>query len=85
MKRTIESAILEPIKQELIGHDAKFYTEHTKFLIAKNIKDIFLDSLSSRFILVSADKITFQILGYSNISEREMYRIPISAQFEIIK
>ena len=58
---TLEQAILEPIKSELIGHTATFYSICGK-TAAENITDVELDSCG-KFIRITADEIVYAIPG----------------------
>lgn len=57
----LEQAILGPIKSELIGHNATFYSICGK-TVAENITEVELDSYE-KFIRITADKIIYTIYG----------------------
>ena len=57
----LEQAILGPIKSELIGHNATFYSICGK-TVAENITDVELDSCEE-LIRITADKIVYAIPG----------------------
>lgn len=56
---TLEQAILGPIRSELIGHNAIFYSFCGK-ITAENITEVELDGYG-KFIKVTADKIIYAI------------------------
>ena len=58
---TLEQAILGPIRSELIGHTATFYSFCGK-TVAENITEVELDSCG-KFIRITADKIVYAIPG----------------------
>ena len=58
---TLEQAILGPIRSELIGHNAAFYSFCGK-TVAENITDVELDSCAE-LIRITADKIIYAIYG----------------------
>lgn len=57
----LEQAILGPIRSELIGHNAAFYSFCGK-TVAENITDVELDSCAE-LIRITADKIIYAIYG----------------------
>lgn len=58
---TLEQTILGPIRSELIGHTATFYSICGK-TVAENITDVELDSCAE-LIRITADKIIYAIYG----------------------
>ena len=58
---TLEQAILGPIRSELIGHNAAFYSFCGK-TVAENIIDVELDSCAE-LIRITANKIIYAIYG----------------------
>lgn len=58
---TLEQAILGPIRSELIGHNAAFYSFCGK-TVAENITDVELDSCAE-LIRITANKIIYAIYG----------------------
>lgn len=80
---TLEQAILGPIKSELIGHTATFYSICGK-TVAKNITDVELDSCE-KFIRITADKIIYAISGTRATFETNQRRFHVSNKYEVIK
>ena len=64
---TLEQAILEPIRSELIGHNATLYSTCGK-TVAKNITEVELDDCG-KFIKITAYKIVYVISGTRTIFE----------------
>ena len=80
---TLEQAILGPIRSELIGHNATFYSICGK-TIAENITDVEFDSCE-KFIRITADKIVYAIPGTKATLETNQRRFHISNKYEVIK
>ena len=80
---TLEQAILGPIRSELIGHNAIFYSFCGK-TIAENITEVELDSYG-KFIRITADKIVYAISGTRTIFESNQRRFHISNKYEVTK
>ena len=72
---TLEQAILGPIRLELIGHNAAFYSFCGK-TVAENITDVELDSCAE-LIRITADKIIYAIYG----TEQHLNRISVVFTF----
>lgn len=81
--KTLEQAILGPIRSELIGHNAIFYSPGNK-VVAENITDVDLDGYG-KFITVTADKITYRVLGTRNTFNMKQYRFHISNSYTVSK
>ena len=64
---TLEQAILEPIRSELIGHNATLYSTCGK-TVAENITEVELDDCG-KFIKITAYKIVYAISGTRTIFE----------------
>ena len=80
---TLEQAILEPIRSELIGHNATFYSICGK-TVAENITDVELDSCE-KFIRITADKIIYAIPGTKVTLETNQRSFHISNKYEVTK
>ena len=80
---TLEQAILEPIRSELIGHNATFYSICGK-TVAENITDVEFDSCE-KFIRITADKIVYAIPGTKAILETNQRRFHILSKYEVTK
>lgn len=79
----LEQAILGPIKSELIGHNAIFYSLCGK-TIAENITEVELDGYG-KFIRITADKIVYAIPGTKATLETNQRRFSVSNKYEVIK
>lgn len=80
---TLEQAILGPIRSELIGHNATFYSLCGK-TIAENITEIELDSCG-KFIRITADKIIYAIPGTRATLETNQHSFHVSNKYEVTK
>ena len=80
---TLEQAILRPIKSELIGHNAIFYS-FCGNTIAENITEVELDSCE-KFIRITADKIVYAIPGTRATLETNQRRFHVSNKYEVTK
>lgn len=80
---TLEQAILRPIRSELIGHNAIFYSICGK-TIAENITEVELDSCG-KFIRIVADKIVYAIPGTRATLETNQRRFHILSKYEVTK
>ena len=80
---TLEQAILGPIKSELIGHNAIFYSLCGK-TIAENITEVELDGYG-KFIRITADKIIYAIYGTRATLESNQRCFHISSKYEVTK
>ena len=80
---TLEQGLLEPIKSELIGHNAIFYSSGGK-AIAENIMEVELDSYG-KFIRITADKIVYAIPGTRKTFETNQHRFHVSNKYEVTK
>ena len=80
---TFEQAILVPIRSELIGHTATFYSICGK-IVAENITDVVLDSCE-KFIRITADKIIYAIYGTRATLESNQRCFHISSKYEVTK
>ena len=80
---TLEQAILGPIRSELIGHNATFYSICGK-TVAENITEVELDSCM-KFIRITADKIVYAISGTKATLETNQRRFHVSNKYEVIK
>lgn len=80
---TLEQAILGPIRSELIGHNATFYSLCGK-TIAENITEIELDSCG-KFIRITADKIIYAISGTRATLETNQHSFHVSNKYEVTK
>lgn len=80
---TLEQAILGPIRSELIGHSAIFYSLCGK-TVAENITEIELDGYG-KFIRITADKIVYAISGTKATLEANQRRFHVSNKYEVTK
>ena len=80
---TLEQAILGPIRSELIGHNATFYSFCGK-TVAENITEVELDSCAE-LIRITADKIIYAIYGTRAILETNQRRFHVSNKYEVTK
>jgi hypothetical protein len=80
---TLEQAILGPIRSELIGHNAIFYTPCGK-ITAENITEVELDDYG-KLIRITADKIVYAISGTRTIFESNQRLFHVSNKYEVIK
>ena len=80
---TLEQAILGPIKSELIGHNAAFYSLCGK-TIAENITEVELDGYG-KFIRITADKIIYAIPGTRATLETNQRRFHVLSKYEVTK
>ena len=76
---TLEQTILGPIRLELIGHNAAFYSLCGK-TIAENITEVELDSYG-KFIRITADKIVYAIPGTRATLETNQRRFHVSNSY----
>ena len=81
--KTLEQAILEPIKSELIGHNATFYSICGK-AVAENITEVELDSCAE-LIRITADKIIYAIYGTRATLESNQRSFHILSEYEVTK
>ena len=81
--KTLEQAILGPIKSELIGHNATFYTNCGK-AVAENITEVELDSCAG-LIRITADKIIYAIYGTRATLESNQRSFYILSKYEVTK
>lgn len=79
----LEQAILGPIRSELIGHNAIFYTICGK-TVAENITDVELDSCAE-LIRITANKIIYAITGTRTTFETNQRRFHVSNKYEVTK
>lgn len=80
---TLEQAILGPIRSELIGHTATFYSICGK-TVAENITEVELDSCG-KFIRITADKIIYAIPGTRATLESNQRCFHILSKYEVTK
>ena len=80
---TLEQAILGPIRSELIGHNAIFYSFCGK-TIAENITEVELDNCG-KFIRIVADKIVYAIPRTRATLETNQRRFHILSKYEVTK
>ena len=80
---TLEQAILGPIRSELIGHAATFYTICGK-TVAENITEVELDDCG-KLIKITADKIIYAIPGTRATLETNQRRFHVSNKYEVTK
>ena len=80
---TLEQSILGPIRSELIGHNAAFYSLCGK-TIAENITEVELDGYG-KFIRITADKIIYAIPGTRATLETNQRRFHILSKYEVTK
>ena len=78
---TLEQAILEPIKSELIGHTATFYSICGK-TVAENITDVELDGYG-KLIRITADKIIYAISGTRTTLETSQRLFHVLSKYEV--
>ena len=81
--KTLEQAMLEPIKSELIGHNATFYSICGK-AVAENITEVELDSCAE-LIRITADKIIYAIYGTRATLESNQRSFHILSEYEVTK
>ena len=82
--KTLEQAILEPIKSELIGHNATFYSICGK-AVAENITEVEFDSSCAELIRITADKIIYAIYGTRATLESNQRSFHILSEYEVTK
>ena len=80
---TFEQAILGPIRSELIGHTATFYSICGK-TVAENITEVELDSCE-KLIRITADKIIYAIPRTKATLETNQRRFHVSNKYEVTK
>lgn len=80
---TLEQTILGPIRSELIGHTATFYSICGK-TVAENITDVELDSCAE-LIRITADKIIYAIYGTRATLESNQRCFHILSKYEVTK
>ena len=80
---TLKQAILGPIRSELIGHTATFYSICGKTVV-ENITDVELDSCNE-LIRITADKIIYAIYGTRATLESNQRRFSVSNKYEVTK
>lgn len=80
---TLEQAILGPIRSELIGHNAVFYSFCGK-TVAENITDVELDNCAE-LIRITADKIIYAIYGTRATLESNQRSFHVSNKYEVTK
>lgn len=80
---TLEQAILGPIRSELIGHNATFYSICGK-IVVENITEVELDGYG-KFIRITADKIVYAIPGTRATLETNQRRFHVSNKYEVTK
>ena len=80
---TLEQAILGPIRSELIGHNATFYSICGKTVV-ENITEVELDGYG-KFIRITADKIVYAIPGTRATLETNQCRFHVSNKYEVTK
>lgn len=80
---TLEQAILGPIRSELIGHNATFYSICGKTVV-ENITEVELDGYG-KFIRITADKIVYAIPGTRATLETNQRRFHVSNKYEVTK
>ena len=80
---TLEQAILGPIRSELIGHNAIFYSFCGK-IIAENITEVELDDYG-KLIRITADKIIYAIPGTRATLETNQRCFHILSKYEVTK
>ena len=80
---TLEQAILGPIRSELIGHNAIFYSLCSK-TIAENITEVELDGYG-KFIRITDDKIVYAIPGTRKTCETNRRSFHVSSKYEVTK
>ena len=72
-----------PIRSELIGHTATFYSTCGK-TVAENITEAELDDCG-KLIKITADKIVYAISGTRTIFESNQRLFHVSNKYEVIK
>ena len=72
-----------PIRSELIGHNATFYSICGK-TVAENITEVELDSCG-KFIRITADKIIYAIPGTRATLETNQHSFHVSNKYEVTK
>ena len=80
---TLEQAILGPIRSELIGHTATFYSICGK-TVAENITEVELDDCG-KLIRITTDKIIYAIYGTRATLESNQRSFHISSKYEVTK
>ena len=80
---TLEQAILGPIRSELIGHNATFYSICGK-TVAENITEVELDDCG-KLIKITSDKIVCAIPGTRTIFESNQRSFHVSSKYEVTK
>lgn len=80
---TLEQAILEPIRLELIGHNATFYSICGN-TVTENITEVELDSCA-KLIRITADKIIYAIPGTRATLETNQRLFHVSNKYEVTK
>lgn len=80
---TLEQAILGPIRLELVGHTATFYSICGK-TVAENITDVEFDSCG-KFIRITADKIIYAIPGTRATLETNQRCFHVLSKYEVTK
>lgn len=80
---TLEQVILGPIRSELIGNNATFYSFCGK-MIAENITEVELDSCG-KLIRITADKIVYAIPGTRATLETNQRSFHILSKYEVTK
>ena len=80
---TLEQAILGPIRSELIGHNAIFYSFCGK-TVAENITEVELDGYG-KLIRITADKIIYAIPETRATLETNQRRFHILSKYEVTK
>lgn len=81
--KTLEQAILGPIRSELIGHNATFYSSCGK-TVAENITEVELANCG-KFIRITADKIVYAISGTKTTLETNPRCFHVSSKYEVTK
>ena len=80
---TLEQAILRPIRLELIGHNAIFYSSCGN-ITTENITEVELDDYG-KLIRIMADKIIYAISGTRATLETNQRCFHISHKYEVTK
>ena len=80
---TLEQTILGPIRSELIGHTATFYSICGK-TVAENITEVELDDCG-KLIKITADKIVYAIPGTRATLETNQRLFHVSNKYEVTK
>ena len=81
--KTLEQAILGPIRSELIIHNAIFYTT-CGMITAENITEVELDDYR-KLIRITADQIVDAISGTKATFETNQRRFHVSNKYEVTK